>query len=119
MTISRIVSAVLLSCLGATALVTAQARVEPIRAQDAGPARFSSLDVAEGSFVVFGRDDVYARHLGISDVIAEHAQVTERLQVLPLSGGDPTRAQFVCATSEGVLFGSAVPCGDVRLQPAR
>jgi hypothetical protein len=118
MTIFRIVSAVLLSSLTATALLTAQTRIEPIRAQQAGPVRFASLDVADGTFAVFGRDDAFARHLGVSDFIADQVQISGRLQVFAVSGGDPTRANFVCSTADGVLFGSVVPCSDVRLAPA-
>lgn len=119
MLIPRFATAVGVSLVLAGGLVQAQTRVEPIRAQS-GPslARFSTIDVAEGSFVVYGRHDVYAPHMGISDIVTERAQVTERLQVFPLSGGDPTRAHFVCATHEGVLFGADVPCDQVRLSPA-
>lgn len=94
-------------------------RVEPIRAQSGpSPVRFDRLDVADGSFAVFNRDDVYARHMGISDLGAERVQVTERLQVLPLSGGDPTRARFACVTAEGVMFGSEISCDRVRVPAA-
>lgn len=113
-----LIAVVLLTTLAAPQAQTP--RAEPIRAQSGpSPARFASLDVADGSFAVFGIDDVYARHLGVSDMGVERLQVTERVQILPVSGGDPTRAQYVCATHEGVLFGSPVPCGDVRLQPER
>mgnify|MGYP007005603592 CR=1 FL=1 len=80
--------------------------------------KFPTLDVADGTFAVFGHDDAFARTLGVADFIANRVQITDRVQVFAVSGGDPTRANYVCATAEGVLFGSAVPCGEVRIAPA-
>lgn len=93
--------------------VSAQQRVEPIVAGVGSPA-FATLDVANGTFSVFGPDDAFARSLSVREFRANQSQLTGRVQVFAVSGGDATRANYVCATSAGVLFGSGVPCGDVR-----
>lgn len=91
-------------------------RVEPISATStASPVKFDRLDVAHGSLVVFGARDVWAPVMGIGEARANSLQITGKLQVFAVSGGEPTRVNFVCATAKGIIFGSATPCDQVTL----
>lgn len=112
--------AVFLSIVAFAAVATTLGaqRVEPIiPGSGASPVKFSTLDVANGSLVVFGPSDVWAPAMGIGTLNTRVLQVSQRIQVFATSGGTGAAGRFVCATKAGFLFGSEVPCTDVQLTP--